>query len=226
MVSAGLDQGKKPADIAREIKAWAHREGRNDHPVERSVYRIAERVAKWPEHERKASGLLHWPRSFELGLLPWDAARTVLDLWRNWDETGRGRPTVRVARWYWRLMLADPTLDRALAELLASVLSANDVASLTGAQPIIDVRSIEQRLAYQPGKGAAELAAHAAAQHRSPYTVAWQVPGDEVLVALVRSGRGEAAAAAATSVLADQGAAAELRKLISREDENDGEAKG
>lgn len=57
-----------------------------------------------PEHERRQYSLVHWPESFGTPELPWESAPAILAAIRTFPEGSR--PTVRAAKWFWRLTLA------------------------------------------------------------------------------------------------------------------------
>ena len=71
-------------------------------PSERTIGRVS-----LPEdaHERALYERVYWPESFEHGALPWEAAEAVLELIAFQEPK---RPTVREARWFWRITQAAP----------------------------------------------------------------------------------------------------------------------
>src|SRR5581483_2832123 len=111
--------------------------------------------------------LVRWPQSFMAGALPWEAARPVLDYLRLCDQQGLPRPTVRAARWFWRLRLAAPTLPDEDADRFARELAFAHTPNLPAE---IHRADLEWRLAYEPWKGGDRLAAYqqAAARHGLP----------------------------------------------------------
>ena len=71
-------------------------------PSERTIGRVS-----LPEdaHERALYERVYWPETFEHGALPWEASPVVLELIALMEPK---RPTVRLARWYWRVSLVAP----------------------------------------------------------------------------------------------------------------------
>ncbi len=137
--------------IAARLEEEAAALERTDSPSEKSVRTImAEHRKASPEERRSFSGV-HWPESFGTPELPWEAAPAVLDLVRLTEGT---RPTVRVARWFWRLTLAgladNSPEERAMWALLAAECEFSD-----GTDGVW--RSIEQRL-LQPESDSIEEA--------------------------------------------------------------------
>lgn len=163
-VAGWLAEGFAPGEIYRRVKKWADERGRDDYPTERTVYRIARRLEGLPKHERELNGQLRWPKSFELGLLPWEASRACLDLLllRNEHPLGLGRPTVRQARWCWRLMLAAPDLTPSDAAPYATFLSTAELAAALGTPTDVEL-TIDWFLAYRPWTGQEEHERFAAA---------------------------------------------------------------
>ncbi len=140
--------------LEEEAEKAAVEMGRDDPPSERTLRRLRRRWETLQAHERAQYGYVHWPETFEAGLLPWEASRAILDLIALYQDKGWGRPTVRMAKWYWRLasVLPDtPNEDRRPArEQMARILAAIEASS----KPRHDkLRQIERYLAYalQPG---------------------------------------------------------------------------
>jgi hypothetical protein len=147
---ARLDaEGWSGTKIHAAISAEAEERGDKDCPSDRQVRRILLELKALPEEERRQNGLFSWPRSMELGGLPWEASSSALRLLRWRDERGLGRPTVRHAKWYWRLLLAAPGLDEGDAHHYAATLATVEFASTIG-QPVQAEQEIDWFLAYQP----------------------------------------------------------------------------
>src|SRR5262245_26897110 len=111
---ARLDaEGYSGTRIHAAIAAEARERGERDYPSDRQVRRILADLKSLDDEQRRQNALFSWPRCMDGRDLPWEASRTVLDLlaWR--DQRGLGRPTVRHAKWYWRITLAQPDLDAA-----------------------------------------------------------------------------------------------------------------
>lgn len=68
-----------------------------------------------------------WPRSMGSPDLPWEAGATALELLRLTADD-RVRPTVRVAKWFWRVTLAAPDSPPATRLFVARLLAAQELA--------------------------------------------------------------------------------------------------
>ena len=80
-------------------------------PGERTIGRILTDYARATEADRIPYERVYWPETFARGAagLPWEASPVVLKLIALMEPK---RPTVRLARWYWRVSQAAPgTLD-------------------------------------------------------------------------------------------------------------------
>lgn len=100
--------GWSSSRVAQRLKEEAHRLGRNDWPSEKTVRNYMALHREASEHERRQYRLTYWPESFGTPELPWEAAPAVLEAIRIAGEDNR--PTVRTAKWYWRLALAASAL--------------------------------------------------------------------------------------------------------------------
>jgi len=107
------------------------------------VRRIVREHRRSNEADRVEFGYVRWPQSFGSGALPWEAAASLMPLMRLLDERRFPRPTMRRARWYWRIMLAVPGLPVGRAYQLAGVLSAIEVG---GQDPLETWQAVESRL--------------------------------------------------------------------------------
>jgi hypothetical protein len=130
------------ADLAVEEAA---RLGRDDAPSERTLRRLRRRWEALQELERAQYGYVYWPESFEAGLLPWEASKAVLELLvAHWDM-GWARPTVRMAKWYWRITSILPNTNAGWRVMMARILAAIEASS----QRQEDAwRQVERYLAY------------------------------------------------------------------------------
>jgi hypothetical protein len=167
-VGALAEEGKRPPEIARLIRADAQLARRNDAPSERSVRRLYDaHVGKSPE-ERRESAFFRWPKSMLNGFVPWEASRVALDLLRLYDTQANAsdawlisngvlpvrrdrspatiwaRPTNRTVRWVWRVTLAAPSLSLDQALRLAALVESADALS----SEEFDVPTEELALAY------------------------------------------------------------------------------
>jgi hypothetical protein len=102
-------------------------------PTANTIRRYLERFRRKPKAEQDQYLYFHWPGSMSTSLLPWEAsaaALELLDVRRNvdpfirwmeskaqkplaeWESGGLrwGRPTIRLARWFWHVTQAAPDL--------------------------------------------------------------------------------------------------------------------
>lgn len=101
-----------------------------------------------PEEEEVARWL-RWPDSLGASGLPCEASAAVLELLRHYFDHGTRRPTVRTARWYWKLRLAvggnGPPPEK-LADLAGTFAA---LEQLNGAVPVSALEQAEAVLAYR-----------------------------------------------------------------------------
>lgn len=72
---------------------------------------VASFLRRIKDEDLTAYRLVHWPETFERGDLPWEASAATLELLALQDRfAGFGRPTLRLARWFWRVTMAAPDL--------------------------------------------------------------------------------------------------------------------
>jgi hypothetical protein len=172
-------EGERPPTIFRRIQETAERAGRNDYPSERTVRRLYEAHKSEPIQLQKEAAFFRWPATMVEGLLPWQASRAALDLVRFRDEHGAGRPTVREAKWYWRVVTAAPEIDPQEAAAAAAFFTTREFAETMGRADDIDAEPGEWRLVYQPWRSKRDASAYqkasspkAAGRARS----AWSMP--------------------------------------------------
>ena len=123
------------AAITRKAEKRAARFGRDDPPSARAVGRILKRLRDMSEQDVGQYRYVFWPESFERGDLPWEAQAATLELLKFMNDSpdavpdaeaepdlcygaeprfaedaiaSLSRPSVYVARWYWRLSQALP----------------------------------------------------------------------------------------------------------------------
>lgn len=108
--------------INEQLEAEATVLKRVDWPSEKTVRNIMKEHRAAPEQERRLYGQVFWPESFGTPELPWESAPAVLEAIRLSEEgrfssatwtasvTEPYRPTVRTAKWLWRLALAEPDM--------------------------------------------------------------------------------------------------------------------
>lgn len=104
-VGALAEDGWKPGTIAQWVREEAMRRRREDIPSERTFRRLYKEHKDKPVEARQLAAYIKWPESFsDTGIpLPYEAAPPLLRLLRF-----RIRPTVRTARWYWRIVQSMP----------------------------------------------------------------------------------------------------------------------
>lgn len=165
-VAALAGEGQNPAQIFRVIQETADAAHRDDWPSERTVRRLFEEHQKLSKPLLREHSLFSWPETFEIGLLPWEAARAALDLVRYCDENGLGRPTIRHCKWFWYMLLASPTIPIDYAVKASGYLWAREYLKDTGANEDVDVLGFMWTLAYQPWRSEGDKTAHEAAARR------------------------------------------------------------
>ncbi len=105
--------------ITRALEEEAAREGRYDCPSERAVSSILRKIAAEDLREYR---FLYWPDTFERGDLPWEASEAALELLALKEfAPGEARPSVRLARWFWRITQAAPRMLPAERRRLAGL---------------------------------------------------------------------------------------------------------
>lgn len=149
-------------------------------PGLRTVGRYLKEWPGLPEEERRLYRELSWPESFERGDLPWEASQAALELLRVWAwpppmlETmfepealqslglsyPTARPSIRLARWFWRLTQAAPDADASERRKIAEWLEAAEVLRSEPAD-----RAVEAWLQYAPWRSAGASAAYEKALH-------------------------------------------------------------
>jgi hypothetical protein len=143
-------EGHKPPAIFRAVQEAAERAGRDDYPSERTIRRIYEARKLEPMQTQREAALFRWPQSMEEGALPWEASRAALDLLRHMDERGFGRPTVRLVKWYWRVVMAAPQIKTEDAYAGAAFLSTREFAAAQQGDTALGTEAGEWLLAYEP----------------------------------------------------------------------------
>lgn len=95
-IAAELQKMERPGDIA---------------PAEKTVRKYVNEYDALSDSDRSQYQRVSYPESFGDGCpLPWDAAPAVIELLSQRTE----RPTIPVARWFWRVTQALPDADVAL----------------------------------------------------------------------------------------------------------------
>lgn len=132
--------------IAEMLKAEAAVAERDDWPSEKTVRNIMAEHRATPIEERRLYNQVFWPESFGTPELPWEAASVVLEAIRDVGGDKVNRPTVRTAKWVWRLSLAGSDMSLWERLLLARNLAACEASALPNAEETW--RSIEIQLIH------------------------------------------------------------------------------
>ncbi len=105
-----------------------------------------------------------WPQSMERGDLPWEASERCLELLRHLQGE---RPSVRLAKWFWRVSLAIPNEPIGRRHALAQWLDTIEffgVGFFDGGPPeLAGLTEIDWFLAFRPWVGLENSEAYAAA---------------------------------------------------------------
>ncbi|MFH1141999.1 MAG: hypothetical protein V1724_10165 [Chloroflexota bacterium] len=139
------------AKIAARLLVEAQEKGRDDSPSARTVRRMREEFKTEPAHAQAQYRAFYWPESMERGDIPWEASVHCMELLGYLFHSSRaeeyGRPTIRQAKWFWRVSTAVPDLHLAERESLARLLAIwQAVGELTKEA----TRSAEGFLAFAP----------------------------------------------------------------------------
>jgi len=105
---------------------------------------------------------VQWPESFGTEDLPWQSAVAVLDFLEVFPRLqinsglgfgllmdGQTRPTIRAAKWYWRLFLAAPEAPIDKRALMACMAAFTEVTKL-GKFKYLYTRDLEDWLLFRP----------------------------------------------------------------------------
>lgn len=136
-----LDEGDTPAQV--EAKLGTRGDAPKDvgpPPAERTI-----RGWKPTDEEQRLDRFVRWPESMGTSDLPWEASRSILRLLRIYLTDGDRRPTVRAARWYWRLNQAGGDMN--VNVVMAGVLAMHEQTS--GAIPERVLRELEGVSAFR-----------------------------------------------------------------------------
>lgn len=90
-------------------------------PSERQLARLKKQFLQRPPESRIVYRYLSWPHSFESGALPWESSGAMLELLRFFRSNGWSSPTMRIAKWFWRITEAAP--DSTAAERYGAAFS-------------------------------------------------------------------------------------------------------
>ena len=135
-------------------------------PSERTIRRLHQEYKQdLTDEERSQYRQLKWPESMEMVVaiteLPWDASASVLELLALWQhERGGRRPTIRQAKWFWRITLAVPDAPLPSRECSSWILAAHEER---GSVPEEELRKVEWFLAFAPWRSDDNLQSYKAA---------------------------------------------------------------
>lgn len=143
-----------PDRIGAALTAIGINAGRADTPPgQRTISTKKKAHSLKPAHERLLYRYFYWPESMGTVDLPWEASRPLLDMLavaKSWDSA---RPTIRFARWYWRLHQAAPRLTQeARYGRITLYVAAGELAAAEAAGASMEStwRAIEAWLAFEP----------------------------------------------------------------------------
>jgi hypothetical protein len=149
-VSELAEDGLSVRAITEKLEAEAKQLGRKDFPSEHTVRRIRDAYDTLEPHVREQQQRLRWPQSFKAtGEFTWDAVRSALDLLQYCDRMGLPRPTVRKAKWFWRLRQASPSMPDEQANRYANSLASAEYLQIAGFKSQV-TEAAQWQLAYQP----------------------------------------------------------------------------
>ena len=181
-IAGHFDEARRNGE--KNIAAYVGRELSNDPkfrdrvPVPRTLQRaVKDIVTRYDRLTPKSKTLdqrFEWHRLDEYGL-PWEAGSYLLDMWREIKELGallhsahlvtvKHAPTVRQARWWWRVHLAVPEMEVKLnVYLWAEEICRQELYRDLLEKPM-DLAGIDAYLAYQPWASPENEAAYTAAR--------------------------------------------------------------
>lgn len=136
------------ADIHKRLVEEAQQQGRDDYPSIKTVGNYRRQFELAPEEEQYPYRVLRWPDSFLHGALPWEASAAAVELLQEWVKRhGVGRPTNRLALWYWRVRLARPDLPASECLRIATLAADTE----RGLRPEKTMRMLEADLLMPDG---------------------------------------------------------------------------
>jgi len=153
--------------MAGRLEQEAAKLNRSDSPSERWIRKEQVEFRSRQAAERAPYRQFAWPGSMDTGDLPWEASASALELLRLFRpyETGQ-RPTIALARWFWRITQAAPDAPVVMRRALAGRLTAAELIGDTRQPP-----AMEPCLVYRtwtPDGGLAEGEARQRGQVPSP----------------------------------------------------------
>jgi hypothetical protein len=103
----------------------------SERTISREIKKFRALIAEKPEVQT-AYREFHWPVSMGGEDLPWEASAALLDLlcYLNESPHDNGRPLISVARWFWRVTQARPTVAVSSRLFIAKMLALADAAGV------------------------------------------------------------------------------------------------
>lgn len=137
-------------------------------PVANTIRKYLRIWAEKGEEEKTPYQYLRWPQSMTSGALPWEASSAALELLSIVPPPQGNRPSVRIARWFWRVTQAAPDMPLMVLDFSAPI-DRFSIAQLLaeweilGDPPSIYRDSVEAVLTYAPWRSEDNAGRYAAA---------------------------------------------------------------
>lgn len=145
--------GLGPGRMLPLLAKVAQEQGRKDLPSERTISRILKVHRSAAREERSGYGYVHWPSTFETNALPWEAAAVAMELALSLAAVGEREPTVRLARWAYRIRLASPSMPMSDVQLLAAFYSMAEMGRAPRRISEVFAQVTDSLMTYQPWLG-------------------------------------------------------------------------
>jgi hypothetical protein len=143
------DPDRTLKSITDQLEVEGKEMGRDDYPSDRTIRRYREEIRAASIEEQSAYLRVRWPETFETGLLPWEAARTILGIMR-YREFPPTPPPLGFARWCWRIYLADPGLEAVEILALSRLLTFADGQMVRDPKAAEEVRRQVENYLFAP----------------------------------------------------------------------------
>ncbi len=152
--------------IAQKVRAEGERRGLSDPPHERTIGRILRR--EWDplsEEQQAQYRAFYWPESMECGDIPWEASVHCMELLGYLFHSSRRaeeyvRPTIRQAKWFWRVSMAVPDQELSEREAVARLFA---IWEAVGGRTKEVTRSLEGFLTFAPWRSPENMQEYAKA---------------------------------------------------------------
>ncbi len=158
-----------PVDIHHALEREAAASGGTSSPSLRVVQRERQRFFSLSRIQVDEYNPVTWPSTMESGLLPWEAGPSVMELISAYHSEGRGRPSVRVARWYWRVrgLWGDApadSIDLQSCRIISRALATIEVSMGEAAQN--ERTALELAIVFKPWQSSSQATQYQAACSR------------------------------------------------------------